>query len=44
MANKKDKQTIRDNRTIKNRLKRDKRWLTYKKANRGVKTAPTRML
>jgi hypothetical protein len=43
MANTKLKQTIRDNRTIKNRLKRTKRWKEYK-ANRGVKTAPTRML
>jgi hypothetical protein len=44
MANTKLKQTIRDNRTVKSRLKRTKRWKEYKQANRGVKTAPTRML
>lgn len=36
--------SLKDNHTLEKRIKRDKRWLTYKKANRGVKTAPTRML
>jgi hypothetical protein len=43
-----DKLALKDNHTIKKRIKkrikRNKRWLKYKKANRGVKTAPTRML
>lgn len=39
-----DKLTLRDNHTIDKRIKRIKRWNKYKKANRGVKTAPTRML
>ena len=36
--------TLKDNHTLANRIRRDKRWLKYKKASRGVKTAPTRML
>jgi hypothetical protein len=36
--------TLKDNHTISKRINRDQRWLKYKKANRGVKTAPTRML
>ena len=36
--------TLKDNHTLNKRIKRDQRWLKYKKANRGVKTAPTRML
>jgi hypothetical protein len=39
-----DKLTLKDNHTINNRLKRTKRWKQYKRASRGVKTAPTRML
>jgi len=39
-----DKLSLKDNHTLNKRIKRDKRWLKYKKANRGVKTAPTRML
>lgn len=39
-----DKLTLKDNHTLDKRIKRDKRWLKHKKASRGVKTAPTRML
>lgn len=39
-----DKLTLQDNHTLNKRLKRDKRWHKYKKANRGMKTASTRML
>ena len=43
-----DHLSLKDNHTLDKRIKKQKRWQKYKankgSANRGVKTAPTRML